>query len=441
MASEPSFRESGSTTIPLARGDRMDKKIERQAPRGWIAVAVGAVLVAAIGWLTWDRFDGRTQRLTNTRLEMSSVTRGEFEDFIPIRARVEPARTLYLDAIEGGRVEKIFVEDGAMVERGQPIVELSNTTLQLDFLAREAEVTEQLNIMRTQELQLEQNRLEHKRNLVEINYNITRLGRQLSRTEKVAEQGHISAAELDTLRDELDYWKARKEVTLESQASDERLQKAQMAQLRSAAVRLERNLDIARRTLESLQVRAPKAGKLTAFNVEVGQSLDRGERVGQIDDPGAYKLVALIDEFYVNRVGIGQTATTAIDGDEYVVESKKIYPQIRDGQFEVDFVFNGDVPAGIRRGQTVQAKLALGATTTSLLIPNGAFFQDTGGNWVFVVADDGETALKRPVRLGRRNIRYIEVLDGLEEGERIITSPYTNFIDSDRLELGSGTTD
>ncbi len=440
MASELPTRDSATHAIPLARGDRMDKKIERKTPRRWIAVAAGILILAAIVWLTWDGFEGRTQRLTDTRLQVSTVTRGDFEDFIPIRARVEPARTLFLDAIEGGRVEKIFVEDGAMVEADQPIVELSNTTLQLDFLAREAEVTEQLNIMRTQELQLEQNRLEHKRNLVEINYNITRLSRQLSRTEQVAEKGHISAAEIDTLRDELDYWKGRKEVTLESQASDERLQKAQMTQLRSAAVRLQRNLDIARKTLESLLVRAPKAGKLTAFNGEVGQSLSRGERLGQIDDPGAYKLVALIDEFYVNRVGLEQTATTTFNGEKFVVESKKIYPQIRDGQFEVDFVFTDDTPEGIRRGQTLQAKLALGATTTSLLIPNGAFFQDTGGNWVFVVADGGESALRRPVRLGRRNIRFIEVLEGLDEGERIITSPYTNFIDSDRLELGSGTT-
>ncbi|MEL6544117.1 MAG: efflux RND transporter periplasmic adaptor subunit, partial [Myxococcota bacterium] len=280
----------------------------------------------------------------------------------------------------------------------------------------------------------------HKRNLVEINYNIVRLGRQVERTEKVAAKGHISDAEVDTLRDELEYWKNRKEVTLESQKSDERLQKAQMTQLRSAAVRLQRNLDVARRTMESLLVRAPKAGKLTAFNVEIGQSLGRGERVGQIDDPGAFKLVALIDEFYVNRVDIGQTATTKINGAEYAIESKKIYPQIRDGQFEVDFVFTDEASEGIRRGQTVQAKLALGATTTSLLIPNGAFFQDTGGNWVFVVGSDGNSAIKRSVRLGRRNIRYIEVLEGLDEGERIITSPYTNFIDSERLELGSGTT-
>ena len=297
------------------------------------------------------------------------------------------------------------------------------------------------NIMRTQELQLEQNRLEHKRNLVEINYNIVRLTRQLERTSQVAAKGHISANELDVIKDELEFWKGRKEVTLESQKSDERLQKAQMTQLRSAAVRLQRNLDIARRTLDSLMVRAPKAGKLTAFNVEIGQSMDRGERLGQIDDPGAYKLVALIDEYYVNRVGIGQTATTKVNGKEHTVESKKIYPQIRDGQFEVDFIFTGEEgPNGIRRGQTLQAKLALGDTTESLLIPNGAFFQDTGGNWVFVVTEDGQSALKRPVRLGRRNIRFIEVLEGLEEGERIITSPYTNFIDSDRLELGSGTT-
>ncbi|MEO1170494.1 MAG: HlyD family efflux transporter periplasmic adaptor subunit, partial [Myxococcota bacterium] len=374
----------------------MDRKIERRIPR-WIPMAgtiAGAVLVLGLAiYAIMSRAEGKIQRLDGVRLTVSQVVNDRFEDFIPVRARVEPAKTIYLDAIEGGRVENIFVEDGAMVTRGQPLVELSNTSLQLEFLAREAEVTEQLNAIRTQELQLERNRLEHKRNLVEINYNIVRLQRLVERTEKVSKDGYVSESELETLKDELLYWRNRKDVTEESQKSDERLQRAQMKQLRSAGVRLQKNLDVAQRTLDSLLVRAPADGKVTALNAEVGQSLEPGERLGQLDDPEEFKLSAMIDEFYVSRVDIGQSAEIAQkSGSAVVATVKKIYPQIRDGQFEVDLAFDDAELPGIRRGQTIQAKLALGDPTTTLILPNGSFYTDTGGNWVFVVSEDGQSA-------------------------------------------------
>lgn len=431
-------KQDGGPAIHLASGEGMDRKIERRWPRWLPAVFAVSAAILVLGFFVYvllARSDGKTQRLNGIRLTVSEVVNDRFEDFIPIRARVEPAKTIFLDAIEGGRVEKIFVEDGAMVKAGQPLVELSNTSLQLEFLAREAEVTEQLNAMRTQELQLERNRLDHKRNLVEINYNIVRLTRLVERTEKVS-KGYVSESELETLRDELVYWRNRREVTEESQKSDDRLQRAQMKQLRSAGVRLQKNLDVAQRTLDSLLVRAPADGKLTALNAEVGQSLSPGERLGQIDDPEEFKLSAMIDEFYVSRVDIGQSASiTQKAGEPIVAAVKKIYPQIRDGQFEVDLVFGEQKPTEIRRGQTLQAKLALGDPTTTLILPNGSFYTDTGGNWVFVVSEDGGSAVRRSVKLGRRNIRHIEILDGLEQGERVITSPYTSFIDSDRLEL------
>jgi len=418
-------------------GAAMDRPVERRFPK-WMkpaAIGVAVLLLATLAYIFLLPEEGRTLRLAGNRVTVSEVATGTFEDFIPVRGRVTPLRTVFLDAVEGGRVEEVLVEDGARVERGQLLVRLANTQLQLDVIAREAQVTEQLNNLNTLELQLEQNRLSHARNLVEIDYQITRLTRLVERREELLPAGHVSQQLYDEAADELAYQKARREVTLEAQETDARLQQAQMKQLRESVDQLRQNLLLARKNLENLNVRAPVVGQLTAFDVEIGQSLSRGERIGQIDSPDEFKLTALIDEFYLPRVDIGQRATAEIEGSDYRLRVSKIYPQVRDGQFQVDLTFENAMPAGIRRGQTVQTRLTLGDPSEAVLIPNGAFYQDTGGNWVFVVAPDGSVAVKRPVRLGRRNARYIEVLEGLEPGERVITSPYTGFTEMDRLEL------
>ena len=208
-----------------------------------------------------------------------------------------------------------------------------------------------------------------------------------------------------------------------------------MAFLQKSGSQLEQNIDFARKNLDALNVRAPVGGKLSGLDVEVGQSIQRGGRLGQIDDPDSFKLRANIDEFYLSRVDLGQLAQYQSGRDEYRLTISKIYPQVNNGQFEVDLVFEGTEPEGIRRGQTLQAKLTLGDSAEATLIPNGAFFQDTGGNWMFVVNTEGTEAVKRPVRLGRRNSRFIEVLDGLEVNEEVLTSPYSSFKEMDRLRL------
>lgn len=415
----------------------MDRVVERTFFQKYknIIIYGGGALVILIMIFVFMPEGGRVLKVENNRVVVSEVTEGEFDDYIPVRAQVAPLRTVFLDAIEGGRVEAIHIEDGASVSPDQFLVELSNTTLQLDVIAREAEVTEQLNNLRNTELALEQNRLRHRSNLVDINYNIIRLSRELERRKELVDQGLFPKSQYQDLQDEYDWYVNRKEVTEESQATDERLQQAQMVQLRASGEQLEKNLEVARRNLDSLNVRAPVEGRLTAFNLEIGQSLSRGERIGQIDDPDSFKVTANIDEFYLGRVDIDQTADFTIGGRAYTLRISKIYPQVTNGTFEVDLVFTGEEPNGIRRGQTVQLNLQLGDPSRSVMIPNGAFYQDTGGNWVFVVSPDGDRAIRRNVRLGRRNVRFIEVLDGLEPGEFVITSPYTNYIDMDRLEL------
>lgn len=429
--------QSGRPSDNTISGTGMDKRIERKRPK-WVDNAVkyggGAVALIAL-YLIFAPEGGRALKVENDRISVSTVTTGQFDDFIPVRARVTPLKTIYLDAVEGGQVEAIHIEDGNVVERGQMLVELSNTSLQLDVISREAQVVEQLNNSRTLELQQEQNRLSHKRQIIDIEYQITRLGRNIARQEELAAGGYTPRSDFEDLKDEYAYYQRRLEVQLESQASDEQMQDAQLNALRASSDQMEKNLSFARKNLESLNFRAPADGQLTAFDLEVGQSLRPGERIGQIDDPDKFKLVADIDEFYLGRVDIGQTAEYQSSGRSYMLRIAKIYPQVNNGQFEVDLVFSDETPSNIRRGQTAQTRLQLGDPTEAVLIPNGAFYQDTGGNWIFIVSSDGTRAVRRDIRLGRRNLRFIEVLDGLEPGEQVVTSPYTNYLDMERLEI------
>lgn len=431
-----SLREAQQDSQRSVSGQGMDRRVTRKTPFGrkLVAGVAGLLVLLFAAWLVSTLLAGRSLSVNAQRLAVSDVTVGTFEDFIPLRGRLVPRSTVYLDAVEGGRVEAVLVEDGAVVAAGDPIVRLSNTNLQLEVLGREAAVTEQLNFMRTLELQLEQNRLAHRRNLVEIDYQVTRLSRSIERQRDLAAKELVSKSTLDELQDELTYYERRRAVTLESQATDARLQEEQLRQLRTASSQLETSLALARKNLDDLNVRAPVAGKLSGFDVEIGESIVRGGRLGQIDDPDGYKLNARIDEFYLGRVDIGQTATAAHNGRDLDLEVVKIYPQVKEGQFEVDMAF-AEEPAGLRRGQTLQLRLTLGDNSDAVLIPNGSFYQETGGNWVFVVAPDGSEAIRRTVRLGRRNTDFIEVLDGLEPGERVITSPYTSFTGMDRLVL------
>ncbi len=433
------IRNLKSQTHPTGMGisgQAMDRKIARKTPiTKKLGYGAAALLIIAFGWWFVDTLlGGRSLSINSQRIIVSTVTVGTFEDFIPLRGRLVPSSTVYLDAIEGGRVEETLVEDGAAVEAGELIAVLSNTNLQLEVLGREAAVTEQLNNMRTIELQLEQNRLTHKRNLVEIDYAIKRLNRALARQRDLVAKDLASRSTIEELEDELTYNENRRTVTLESQATDARMQEQQLLQLREAGGQLQAGLGFAKKNLDDLNVRAPLAGKLSGFSIDVGQSITPGGRLGQIDDPDGYKLNVKIDEFYLGRVDLHQAAVAEHNGKDIALKISKIYPQVNAGQFEVDMTL-ADEPTGLRRGQTMQVRLTLGDNSDAILIPNGSFYQETGGNWLFVVAPDGSEAVRRSVRLGRRNTEFIEVLDGLEPGEKVITSPYTSYTNMDRLAL------
>ncbi len=417
-------------------GGAMDKVVARRGLTARTKLAIGGALLLALAPTAYFAAPARnSQTVTAERLTVSTVDRGTFEDFLPLRGRVTPSLTVYLDAVEGGRVERILVEDGALVQEGQLLAVLSNSDLQLNVLARQTEVTQQINSMRSQELALSQTRLANERALIDAQLTAQTTRRQYEMQAPLAERGFVPGRVIADSRDTYQAAQRRAEVLRRQQATDERLQSQQLAQLRSSASALNDSLGLARASLDALNLRAPVSGQLTSFSIQVGQSLQRGERLGQIDSAGRNKLVAQVDEFYLGRVAEGQVAVAEQGGRQYRLRVQKIYPQVQNGSFTVDLAFVDAEPRDLQRGQTLQLRLTLGDPSPALLLPNGAFYNETGGNWVFVVSPDGRSAVRRNVRLGRRNANHVEVLEGLDPGERVITSPYTGFAERDRLDL------
>jgi HlyD family secretion protein len=429
---------ASAATDRAVSGVQMDKVVERRGLPRNIKIAIGAGAVLVLALLFWWFMPGAgSQTVTKNRLTISTVQTGRFEDFIPLRAKVTPLLTVYIDSIEGGRVDKVLVEDGTDVVAGQPIAMLSNAELQLSTLARQTEVEQQINNMRSQELALSQTRLSNERAILDAQLALTTARRQYEREAPLAAKGYVSGKQFNDTSDNYQYQQRRLAVLQRSQTSDERLQSGQLDQQKASMKSMSAGLGIARTNLEALNLKAPVTGKLSGFSIQIGQSLQRGERIGQIDSPGRNKLQAGVDEFYLGRVQVNQSASVDWNGKTFRARVMKIYPQVQNGQFQVDLQFLGDEPQGVQRGQTLQAKLTLGDPAPAKLIPNGAFYNESGGAYVFVVSPDGGTAVKRQVRLGRRNPDYIEVLDGLDAGERVITSPYTGFADKDRLDLSN----
>ena len=417
----------------------MDRVVERKRIDKRVLIAGGAgvaLILILLFWLFAPSADSQT--VSRNRLTISEVRQGTFDDFLPLRGRVTPLVTVYLDAVEGGRVEKKLVEDGAQVTQGQLLAVMSNADLQLSTLARQTEVEQQLNNMRSQELALAQTRSANMRDLNQAQTDLAKARRQFERQKPLAEKGFVSAKVFNDTKDDLAYQTQRLAILKRSIATDEQLQSSQLRQLRAAASSLNSSLGMARDSLSQLNLRAPVSGQLSGFEIQLGQSLQQGERLGQIDSAGRNKLMADVDEFYLGRVNVGQGATAEVEGKTYRLRVAKVYPQVRNGQFQIDLVFDGAEPSSVQRGQTVQAKLTLGDSSRAVMVPNGAFFNDTGGNWVFVVDKGGDSATRRQVQLGRRNTDLIEVISGLKPGERVITSSYSGLVDKDHLNFDDG---
>ena len=415
----------------------MDKRIEQRlvTPQR-VAIAVGAVLLVVLSIYAYVHY-GLTRTLTvgSERLTVSKVSYGTFREYIPVTGNVVPRTTIYLDAISGGQVTEVHTEEGAMVKAGDPIVTFQNTDLQLRVIQAQSQATEQLAQLANVLLQYDNGHLGHKSNITEIDYQIDRLERDLKRKRPLLATGGVTQGAIDDLEAELTRDRANRVIAEEALRLDDEFRKAQVDRMNAAQDAMKQNLDITRENLESLAIVAPIAGQLTLLDAHVGESKASGQRIGQVDEVGAFKVDAFIDEFYISRVTIGQTASVDIDGKSYDLTVSKVYPEVTNRQFEVDLLFAGDPPAAMRRGQTVRMRLEIGQPADTLVVANGAFFDDTGGQWVFVVDPSGDFAERRPVRFGRRNPEGIEVLGGLKQGEEVITSSYESFMTFDRIQF------
>ncbi|MCG7534797.1 HlyD family efflux transporter periplasmic adaptor subunit [Pseudoalteromonas sp. OOF1S-7] len=402
-----------------------------------IAVAFIAVSVISIQvFSTHFQASGKIYNVSQKTLEFSSAHHANFTHYLPLRGIVEPQDTIFIDAIDGGRVDALYVQEGELVRQGQALLKLSNTDLQLRVLAREAEVSEQINDMRNTRLAVEQNQLALARDIIELDFAILKLEKDLARQQKLYEQALVPQRTVETLRDELNYQVRYRETVKQSQQKEALLQQQQLTQLSQSIATLQSNLQISQSSLDKLTIRAPRDGQLTFMAARVGESKTPGERLGQVDLIDKFKVSAHIDEFYIDQISMAHTATIQVGQATIALTVSRIYPGIENGRFKVDFHFQNpsEAPA-LRLGQSLPLELNLSSETAQLVIENGAFMQSTAGAWAFVVSPDGRSAHKRQITLGRRNPTQVEVLSGLGANERLITSSYNRFADAEHLSL------
>jgi len=413
----------------------MDRVIARKPGRRWLhAAAGGAVLVCAIVAYLFMAPPG-ARAVEADSVDVTTVRQTAFHDFVPARAAVVPRITVYLDAVEGGRVERLVAADGALVTAGQPLAELSNPQLALAVGSREADISGRMGDARGQLLQIERSRVDRERELAQARFDQLKAEQTLGVRERLHAQGFVSDAEIRVLTAEANHHRQRVRALEVSMQPETRMMRGQAQEIQQMQAQLRDNLASVRGSLEALKLRAPVAGRLTAFDLQLGQTVSAGQRVGQIDSEADYKLAADIDEFYLGRVSPGQVATAQYEGKTYRLTVSRILPQVRQGRFQIELAFGDRAPPSLRRGQSLDLELTLGATRPAIVVPNGPFMQTTGGAWIFVVGSDGRRAERRAIRVGRRNPQDVEVLSGLRPGERVLTSSYDGFAQETRLTL------
>ena len=418
--------------------NNMDKIIEKKT--GWrVAFTKKAVpwwLGALLGIFIIDliaRPNNKTLRVDKDTLTISAATRGEFNDYIRVSGRVQPMTTIQLSPQEGGIVQSILIEEGSKVRTGDPILVLSNDNLDLQILNAEAELAEKENILRNTQIQMEQQKLDVRQNELEYGTNVEKLQRAYEQQKALYEDKLIAKEEY--LKAKEDYELAIKKYDLirERSRQDSLYRGTQVDRMEESLENMLLNMHMIRKRKDNLIVKAPIDGELGLLDVVLGQSIASGTKIGQINSVGTYKVEAQIDEHYIDRVVSGLEATFERQGETFSTVIRKVYPEVREGKFKADFKFDGEQPDNIRAGQTYYLNLQLGQPEEAVIIPRGTFYQKTGGKWIYVVSKDGNKAVKREIRIGRQNPQYYEVLEGLEPGEKVITSGYDTYGDSDVL--------
>lgn len=415
----------------------MDRVIEKKkwSKKKTIWAAVLAVLTVIILYTIVFSDHSLKLNVEDDQISYYQVNEGSFQEYIPVTGTIRPVTTFFLDVTDGGRVINKFVQEGAFVNQGDKIIQLDNARLSMDIMYNEAQLFLQQNNLRSTRLNMEQHKLNQKNQLLELEYQIAQQKRIYEQNAKLFDKNLISDNSYKDSKDYYSYLINKKKLLLETIKKDSVFIDNQVSQLESSVKQMDENLRFTKLQLENLTVKAPISGQLTSLKTEIGQSISPGQNLGQIDVTDSFKVRAQIDEHYISRVSPGQTAAFTINGVDYNLEVATVYPEVRNGTFEVDLHFKGKVPPGIRTGQTLQVRLVLGGMEKALLVEKGGFYQSTGGEWIFVVDPSGSYAYKRKITLGRQNPQYFEILSGLKPGERVVTSPYESFGDAEKLVL------
>ena len=367
------------------------------------------------------------------KVTVARVEQGRFQEFIPVDGVVQPLVTIYVDAVFGGRVEEIYVRDGAMVREGDKILRLSNINVEMSYIQQENNALEVLNNYQNTQLNLERNKFALERQVADLDYQLDFAKKDYQRKKQFYNEGVISLEEYENAEREYNLSRRRYDIAVRTMKHDSIYNLTQLTHIKESINRMQENIRMLNRNLENLVVRAPISGQLSSFNSEVGETKNAGENLGQIDQLDGFKLRARIDERYISRTHIGQNAEFEYGGNTFKLEISKIYSNITGGAFEVDLHFMDEAPNALRRGQTIQLRLQFSGVAEALIIPRGGFYQETGGNWIYVLDASGSQATKRRIRIGRQNIHHYEVLEGLEPGEQVIVSSYDGFGAKDRL--------
>ena len=418
----------------------MDKIIER--PTGWKAAFtrkalpwwLGAALACLVIFLL-VKPSHSTLRVSGDTISVSEVKAGEFNDYIRLSGTVQPLVTIQISPIEGGIVDAILIEEGSQVKKGDEILRLSNDNLDLQILNSEAELAEKENILRNTQIQMEQDRLNVKQSKAEYQLNVKRLKRTYEQQKTLYEEKLIAKEEYLKAKEDYDLAAEKLQIILDKEVQDSLFRSTQVERMRESLENMQINMRMIRKRKDNLTIKAPIDGQLGILDAVLGENIGAGTKIGQISDMSSYKIEAQIDEHYIDRVTPGLAATFERQNATFNASLRKVYPEVRDGKFKADFKFEGEVPENIRSGQTYYLNLQLGSPEGAVLIPRGSFFQKTGGKWIYVVSKDGSKATKREIRIGRQNPQYYEVLEGLEPGEKVITSGYDSFGENEVLIL------
>ncbi|WP_192822454.1 efflux RND transporter periplasmic adaptor subunit [Rufibacter sp. LB8] len=415
----------------------MDRLIEKKR---WTPQKIALILgiVAGLGLLTYFiGFADNSSRLNveSQKLTMATVSQGTFQEFIPVDGTVHPIKTIVIPAVEGGTVDQKFLEGGKPVQKGDPILKLTNNRLVLDFMNQETLMNDLINNLQNSKLTLQQNKFNLRRRLATLNAQVDAAKDVYDRNIALYESKAVSQQEFFGFKRDYERLKAERTIELESQKFEESNARTQIAQLETTIARTSRNLRMMEDNLKNLYIKAPISGQLSSIQVELGTPVQAGQVIGQIDDLSGFKVKAELDQHYVSRIFAGQRGNFTYNGQSYPLEISLVYSEVNNDRFPVDMKFIGKVPEGIRRGQTLQIRLQLSDPSPAVLLPRGGFYQSTGGAWAYVLDETGKVATKRSIRLGRQNPEYYEVLEGLKPGEQVITSSYDAFNDKDKLEL------